>query len=392
MGTTRETCDGAGRRVARRIGGQGWLYFFIFGLGLSICLPYVSFAAPVAIEKSSSDPAVTASQPQDLPVFPEMEETVEAVTLPTSVEIPDDEIDFSLIEDPTCLDEVWLVSTRGVGCPSSVEEVLHRLRWWRYRQGHGWRKASWEEFQTTAAPASFPLTTSFFVHGNRISSGAAKSGGLATYRRLTGCSRPLPVRFVIWSWPSDQQGGPIRDARAKASRSDVDAYLMACCLSRMASPEEISLSGYSFGGRIITGALHLLGGGSLCGRHVEYIGPAGYQVVLLAPALNNDWLLPGRRHGQAAQMTQRLLVMFNPRDWVLKRYHVLSRGGRPRALGFTGLAGRSRLESAGVEVRQVNTSGVVGKQHDLQRYLSSSRLVGMWRDFSFPRIMVETAP
>ena len=71
----------------------------------------------------------------------------------------------------------------------------------------------------------------------------------------------------------------------------------------------LSLWGHSFGARAVTGALHLLGGGQLCGHVLDervHAERAPAQVVLLAAALDNDWMMPGHFHGQALSQTSQL--------------------------------------------------------------------------------------
>src|SRR5262245_50072027 len=125
-------------------------------------------------------------------------------------------------------DEVWLVSTRGLGCPSGKEEPAWQL--WQYEKGT-WQPRTAEDFFSPDRP---DLVTPFYIHGNRIDPDLASSDGLAAYFQLAGkFDDEPPVRFVIWSWPSGQIKGPLNDIRAKAARCDVEAYYLARFLARM---------------------------------------------------------------------------------------------------------------------------------------------------------------
>src|SRR5262249_32893717 len=161
-------------------------------------------------------------------------------------------------------DQVWIVSTRHLDCPwgSKYEPAL---AFWRYDKGR-WQPATAAEFYATD---SADVVTPIYVHGNRIDSSLAASYGLSVYFELVGkLDAEPPARFVIWSWPSDQIKGPLKDVRAKADRSDVDAYYLGHFLSRMRDDVRVGIVGFSFGARIASGAMHLLGGGSLFGQAV----------------------------------------------------------------------------------------------------------------------------
>ena len=73
------------------------------------------------------------------------------------------------------------------------------------------------------------------------------------------------LRFVIWSWPSDKIKGPLNDIRTKAWRTDTDGYYLGWFLQRMHPQSDIGLIGFSYGARIVSGALHVLAGGELDG-------------------------------------------------------------------------------------------------------------------------------
>ena len=88
------------------------------------------------------------------------------------------------------------------------------------------------------------------------------------YRLLTaGVDDATPIRFVIWSWPSAQVRGQLRDVRTKANRTELAGYCLAWVLTHLPETQQVSLLGYSFGARIATGAMHLVGGGELVRTH-----------------------------------------------------------------------------------------------------------------------------
>ncbi|MBW3600811.1 MAG: hypothetical protein KY475_26535 [Planctomycetes bacterium] len=267
-------------------------------------------------------------------------------------------------------DQVWVISTRHIDevpCHQLPEQVCVR----RF-EGGCWRRSTLAEFVAYHDPNAVTL---FYIHGNRYSWEAALDRGWQVYRRLRQGGGHVPLRYVIWSWPSDRMPGPLNDVRAKAERTDLEGLYLGTVLSRLPPDARISLTGFSFGTRIISGALHLLGGGALEGRVLppEFLMPRlPVRAALMAPAFQNTWLLPGAFHARALTQVERMLVLYNPRDPVLRRYRLLAPGANAQALGYTGLEGLERLGPLAYRVIQIDVSDEVGLTHDQDRYLYSS--------------------
>mgnify|MGYP002622776040 CR=1 FL=1 len=272
-------------------------------------------------------------------------------------------------------DQVWLVSSRGLwGC--DWESNVTRLKVSRYDRTEKWVASDLQSFLNTD---DADTVTVVFLHGNRIDSCTAYQTGWSAYRRLTSCAAAQPVRFVIWSWPSSRECGPIRDARIKAARTDAHGYYLAWFVDQMQGDVPVSFWGHSFGARIATGALHLLGGGALAGHRLERRDPGALrpmQAALLASALDSDWLLPGHRHGDAWPQLEGLLLVNNRCDRLLQRYHLLyCRRSCRRALGATGVSTRRLPADQAAKVYQIDACCYVGKQHRLVNYLCSPTLM-----------------
>jgi hypothetical protein len=270
-------------------------------------------------------------------------------------------------------DEVWLVSTRSLGCPAEGGAALPAARAERYVNGE-WQPA--DAADLTKAPAG-DAPTCYYIHGNWVTERAALDESWAFYHKLAAEAGPLPLRYVIWSWPSAKGCGIVRDIRAKADRTDVESYFLAQMLSATDPAARVSLVGYSFGARIATGALHLQGGGEIAGWTLP--SPAeprrqGARVVLLAAAMHSWWLEPGQYHGMAPGQIDRALVLYNSCDYVLKRYRFVSRCSRPSALGYTGIPSVKRLGEAGERFAERDACCSIGKSHHWSGYLCSPRL------------------
>jgi hypothetical protein len=272
---------------------------------------------------------------------------------------------------PACIDEFWVISTRHIdevpcyALPSQLE--IHQLDCGK------WRRRSTEEFSASHA---YPFATIFYVHGNRYTAQDAVERGWMIYRTLcSGNQARLPFRFVLWSWPSDRIPGALEDVRVKAERTDLEGLYLGTVVSRMPPDALVSFHGYSFGTRVISGALHLLAGGALEGRRLapEFLAPrTPVRAALLAPAFHNTWLLPGALHALALTQVERMFVLYNPLDPVLRRYRLISPTSDPQALGATGLVGLDRLGPLAERVHQYDVSAEAGRTHDERRYLNSS--------------------
>ncbi len=279
-----------------------------------------------------------------------------------------------LADDPCASrpqDEVWLVSARNVSCVDP-NDTLH-LPTQRYVPGAGWETG---ELHQLFQPTTPDQITVIFVHGNRVSSGEAASEGRFVYRLLTSqVDDPVSIRFVVWSWPSAQVRGQLRDVRVKAQRTDLGGHSLGWFLQQLSPEQRVSLLGYSFGARIATGGLHVASGGQLAGRVLAPRDEAAPQarVVLLAAALHNNWLQPGCYHGDALTHVDYLLNLYDCCDPVLKRYPLLYKHSHAQALGFTGM-NMSGLGEMADRIEQRDVCSIVQRSHEAIHYFESARL------------------
>jgi hypothetical protein len=273
-------------------------------------------------------------------------------------------------------DDIWMLSTRHLGCPQWHSPDNPDLQVLHYIPSGGWQESTWDAWLDSGSAYD---TTVVYVHGNRIDWNKAFRRGTAAYRSLTRQSPTgEPVRFVIWSWPSTQQCGAGRDAKIKAARADLECHYFARFLDHFAPGTRVSLIGYSFGARIVSGALHLTGGGWLCGHNLPGAGDGGgisARVALLAAAMHNYWWLPGCRHDLSLSQVDSMLVLFNPCDPALRWYSRLDRRSRPRALGATSCPCPARLGEDAQRLEQRNVACEIGKTHDAEAYFGSSSIM-----------------
>ncbi|OHB75982.1 MAG: hypothetical protein A2W31_01300 [Planctomycetes bacterium RBG_16_64_10] len=307
---------------------------------------------------------------------------------------------------PRPQDSIWLINTRHTGCSFSVGSAgsagagaAAGLRYYRFEPPDGtglahWRPTDGAAFLRDQMPGG---TTLFFVHGNWVSQAEAYQRGLAFYLALVQhAEADRPLRFVTWSWPTARLRGLVKDARIKAQRTELAGYQLAWLVDQMDAEGPIAMVGFSFGARVITGALHVLGGGQL-DQMASPVRPATdrgkIRTVLMTAALDDDWLLPGHGHGFALSQVDRMLLLNNSSDPALKWYHMIDRCRRPSALGRWGIAWPGMLGADAQKVDQCDVCCLLGREHSFQSYLNCPDLMRQtWSYLSSDPLLVGNLP
>lgn len=216
--------------------------------------------------------------------------------------------------------------------------------------------------------------TIIYVHGNRYTADDAIEYGMYVYRR-TRMRIKHDINWVIWSWPADRDGYLTHDVREKARRTDGQAFLLASVLkNHVANGSPTTLIGFSFGGRVITGSLHALAGGSLRGIVMPGEPTTGGQfaVGLIAPAIERNWLSNRGYHRLATKNMERVTVLYNRRDIALKRYWLIDQVRGQIALGYAGPTKFApRDDGSKLPVRSRDCTAIVGLRHDEYDYYES---------------------
>jgi hypothetical protein len=274
-------------------------------------------------------------------------------------------------------DQLWLISTRCLGCAVGDGEPAFAVQ--RYENSTGWQNATLKEFFAADNPL---VPTDFYVHGNAASSGDAQANGTTVYRQLVAnAGADHPVRFVIWSWPTDMPRRHRAEAiRSNACRADTDAWYLGWVVGHIDHRVPLGLAGYSFGARVVTGAMHLLGGGELLGLRLPAGEVADHRTahaVLLAAAEDCNWLAPGAANSQALSTVERMLMLNNGCDEALRLYPHLDRCTRNEALGYVGLGGDHS------NVEQLNVCCMIGPEHDWTHYFCNENLLARMRPYLF---------
>jgi hypothetical protein len=281
----------------------------------------------------------------------------------------------------------WIVSTRGLPHDGPIQEGAD-LEVRRCGPSGRWEASSMAEF---LAEDNAAVETWIYVHGDRTETCEASAGGNRMWYGLTACVTPdRPIRFVIWSWPSAPVCRRLTDdVRLKARRAENQGWYLARFIDSMDPRVSVSVIGYSYGARLISAALEQLSGGSWgAAPPLARIHPdrPPMQVAFLAPAINSSGLGPVGRYPRALHSVERLTIVWNPQDVVLKRYWVVDGCRGQTAMGQTGLCLSGLPAEQWEKIRQWDASPWLGRAHASTAYMEEPDLLGrVTRDLLAPR-------
>lgn len=321
----------------------------------TVCQVVMGLVVVIAsvMSASANEAAVPATEAADVIV---------EVDCPTSVE---------RCSSPCCTPcdlDVWLVSTRRLpgicGLPESADLGVERLL--VEPCSRRWEQASLSEL---VSDPSRPLV--IFAHGNRYSSADAKTQGLALARTLTNRACGVAPRVVIFSWPSQQQGILLKDARRKYYRAFADGHYLAWFLCQLEPEQPVALVSYSLGSLVVIEALEDLamaapGGIPWTER------PGRTNLVFVTPAVRCDAFAPCGPSREALDGVDRFTLLINSRDAALKFFPKVDKNVRADALGYVGMPRRWIPE--GLDYSAIDAAGMIGRIHTMWRYLESRSL------------------
>ncbi len=278
--------------------------------------------------------------------------------------------------------DVWELSTRHLPCGSCIigksrpEFDVHRIE----ACDPYWRPQSFDELlRTVVEDSRQDLITILYAHGNWMTRENARSRARFIADQLH-CRSQSPIRVVSLSWPSQRERRPVQDIKENSDCTDTQAFYFGWLLRELPVVDRLSCLGFSLGGRIVTGALHLDAGGKIHGHGLDTAPPAVdrvYRVSLVAPAVDRSWLQPNGRFHLAMARTEKMVNLFNSKDPVLRRFRFLDSLARPIAAGFAGFIGiptnagdprASEPLASQDRIVQYDCGGSLGSTHDERSY------------------------
>ena len=193
-----------------------------------------------------------------------------------------------------------------------------------------------------------------------------------------------PTRLVIVGWPSEIDRVPLlRDAREKAHRAELEGYWLAQLIAKLPKDFRVNLIAYSFGSRIATSAAHYLAGGQRCDCPLT-ASPDSPRLtaVLMAAAVDADWLSDCEPHGLALNRFERVLLLNNSADPVLRRFYKVLLSSRTHPCDWLGWLVATRVEFAS-QVRQWDVSNLLGRSHELRSYVETPEIMWSVAEYAF---------
>ncbi len=286
------------------------------------------------------------------------------------------------INDPTSeLSSIYEISTRHL--PDRFRSIsfdqpnVEVNRW----TGNRWQRSCMEDALPEGGPG---MLTIIYVHGNFME----RNNALERVRivdRYFRMQTNRPYRLLMLSWPSQREKKPLRDVFSNAETAECESLYVAWMLQRLRGEPQISLLGFSFGARAVTGGLHLDAGGCLPGYAAPPVpnrdASLNYRLGLVAPAIDRHWIEKCGRHQFALSHVDSMINLYNSRDPILRRFRFLDRFSNPIAAGFAGFAGfepffdpRVTAPLAGQQaagqsrIRQYDCGSVIGTTHSEKSY------------------------
>ena len=273
-------------------------------------------------------------------------------------------------------DRIWLISTRHLTSEACrVQLDRPKLAVFNVSCNGRSSKSTLDDYFSSIGDQRNVV---MYVHGNRLEANKAVGRGLTIYQRIRRFRHEGPIDWVMFSWPSEKEGILLHDVRRKAKRTDAQSLYLSWVLREHAQSEiPTTLIGFSFGARIVSGALHALAGGGIGGRKLpgEPITGVQFDAGMVAPAMDSGSMARGGDYSLAPKNLDRLLLLYNRRDAVLKRYWLLERVRGAMALGYSGpRTFARRSDGTRLSIRSRDCSASIGRDHaELEYYQNSCR-------------------
>jgi len=264
----------------------------------------------------------------------------------------------------------WVVSTRGISSSEVKPGISGDLTYWKADfQG----SLSEKTFSELLREISSRSRVVLYVPGNRSDFASAHAEGWKLFLGLDRAAERVNFVFAVWSWPSDRVTLAQRpDIWAKACRADLEGLILAEWLGQLPAGTRVVLVSYSLGARAVVAALHVRGGGQLCGGELIFPtakGTTPIRVFLVGAAIDAHSLGPSGAYSRALAESEQFVITKHRRDMLLRMYPLLYGLGGPPALGFVGPTSLPPDQVQKVEILPVEA--FTGSGHGWENYFSA---------------------
>ncbi len=280
----------------------------------------------------------------------------------------------------------WIVSSHASPQYFDESAPVFCPRVTRYDECAGFRQSSMQELTQAILPG---IPVSVFCHGSFVSWEDVLVESRETWKWVHQASPDQPVQMIYFSWPSDR---PIiipiiqLDVARLGRRAGRNGFYMANLVQQLPSECPVCLVGHSHGTRVVTSALHLMGGGAV-EDYVLTPGPCPHhrlRAVFAASAIDHDWMNPGERYDRALCSVECLLNLRNKCDPALLIYPLRRpfAGGALGAMGFT-RRDRRDLGAVSQKIQTLDLTSEIGHGHYWPNYFQRPWLARAIRNYLF---------
>lgn len=283
-----------------------------------------------------------------------------------------------------CDPDYWIVSTRRSKDLIEAGQAVH-YHVYRFDGPNPGRGSSMEELLASLQPG---VPVCFMAHGSFVTWESMLSDSAMTYRWLRSAAPEQPVHIIFYTWASDEDGGcfPFLKVNKLGRRASLNGFYLADLVTRVSADHPICMIGHSHGTRMVTAALHCMGGGAVEGRMLSH-GPQparNIRVVLAAAAIDHHWLNPDDRFGLALHQAQAVINLRNHADLPLQLYP-LRRPISAKALAITGFTRGDRWSMGEHHLKIVdhNVADLVGVGHIWMHYYNQPRIAQAIRHYVY---------
>ena len=338
---------------------------FFFAMWTIVSTPWCSFAQPYEISTDGEPAAISAQAPLHF----------------------DEGSGFSaggpaVVRGP-CDPDYWIVSTRcGKDAVEAGQAVDYQV--YRFDGPNPGRGSSLNELLSSLQPG---VPVCFMAHGSFVTWDSMLNDSAWTYRWLRHAAPGQPVHIIFYTWASDDVGClPHLRVNKLGRRASLNGFYLADLVTKVSVDHPICLIGHSHGTRMVSAALHSMGGGAVEGRLLAAgpQQPRHIRVVLAAAAIDHHWLNLDDRFGRALCQAEAVINLRNHADLPLLIYP-LRRPISGRALAISGWTKRDRasLGDQNQKIIDYSVTDLVGIGHVWSNYYNQPRIADLIRHYVY---------